>query len=138
MAKQTPLLVKTFGADSGITTANVCVVMSGTNPGNAALPGGALAAKFLGVSEEGVSPNAPTGQIGVRVAGIAQIQTDGSAAIAAGDYLAIANSSGQVKSISPASGANLRQIIGVALNSVSNSAGLLADVLIQPMVYFGA
>lgn len=138
MAKQTPVLVKSFGADSGISSANVCVVMSGANPGNAALPGGALATKFLGVAQEAIAPNAPVGQIGVIVEGIAQIQTDGSAPIVAGDYLVIANAGGQVKSISPASGATLRQIIGVALNSVTNSAGLLVDALIQPMVYFGA
>ncbi len=138
MAKQTPLLVKTFGADSGIASPNVCVVMSGANPGNVALPGGALAAGIVGVTAEGLAANSTTKQIAVQVAGIAQVVTDGSAAISPGDYVAIANTSGQVKTVVPASGTNVRQIVGIALSGATATAGLLVDVLIQPMVYLGA
>ena len=138
MAKQTPLLVKSFAADTAISSANVCVVASGTNAGNVALPGGALATKFIGVTFEPVQTNSLTNEIAVQVSGIAQIQTDGSATIAAGDYLAIANSSGQIKSVSPATGTNAREIVGIALNSAANTAGLLVDVLLQPNVYIGA
>jgi hypothetical protein len=74
----------------------------------------------------------------VQVAGIAQIQTDGSAAINAGDYVAIANTNGQIKSVTPASGTNVRQIVGIALSAATNTAGLLVDVLLQPNVYVGA
>lgn len=138
MAKQTPLLIKSFVADSGVNSANVCVVMSGTNAGNVALPGAALATKFAGVAIEGIPPNTTSSEIGVQVAGIAQVQTDGSAVITAGDYLAIANVSGQVKTVVPATGTNARELVGIALSSVTNTAGLLVDVLMQPMVYIGA
>lgn len=138
MAKQTPVLVKSFAADSGVTSANVCVVMSGTNAGNVALPGGALATKFAGVALEGIPTNSVTNEIGVQVAGIAQIQSDGSATITAGDYLAIGNTSGQVKTVVPASGTNVRELVGIALSGAANTAGLLVDVLLQPMVYIGA
>lgn len=138
MAKQTPVLVKSFAADAGVTAANVCVVMSGSNAGNVALPGGALATKFVGVTMEGIPSGSTTNEIAVQVAGIAQVQSDGSATITAGDYLAIGNTSGQVKSVTPASGSNVREIIGIALSGASNTAGLLVDVLLQPMVYVGA
>ena len=138
MAKQTPLLIKSFGADSGVNSANVCVVMSGVNAGNVAMPGAALATKFAGVTAEGIPPNSTTSEIGVQVVGIVQVQTDGSALIAAGDYLAIANTSGQVKTVAPASGAVVRELIGIALSGATNTAGLVVDMLIQPMVYIGA
>jgi hypothetical protein len=138
MAKQTPILIKSFAGDSGITAANVCVVMSATNAGNVSLPSGALVTKFVGVTQEGIPSGSGTSEIAVQVAGIAQIQTDGTAIITAGDYLAIANSSGQVKSVVPATGTIAREIVGIALNSVTNAAGLLVDVLLQPMVYIGA
>jgi hypothetical protein len=138
MAKQTPMLVKSFAADTAIASANVCVVMSGTNSGNVSLPGGALATKFVGVTQEPVPAGSTTNEIAVQVAGIAQIQTDGSAAINAGDYVAIANTNGQIKSVTPASGTNVRQIVGIALSAATNTAGLLVDVLLQPNVYVGA
>jgi hypothetical protein len=138
MAKQTPLLVKSFAADTAIAASEVCVVMSGTNAGNVALPGAALATKFVGVVQEPVASGSTTKAVAVQVAGIARIQTDGSAAISAGDYVAIANTSGQIKTVTPASGTNLRQIVGIALSGATNTAGLLVDVLLQPMVYVGA
>ncbi len=138
MAKQTPVLIKSFGGDTAIASANVCVVASGTNAGNVALPGGALAVKFIGVTQEPVAASSTSNELAVMVAGIAQVQSDGSASVTAGDYLVIANSSGQVKSVTPASGTNLRQVVGIALNSAVNTAGLLIDMLIQPAVYIGA
>ena len=74
MAKQTPLLVKSFAADTAIANANVCVVMSGSNAGNVALPGGALATKFVGVTFEPVASGSLTNEIGVQVAGIARFR----------------------------------------------------------------
>jgi hypothetical protein len=138
MAKQTSLLEKTFVADQVLSSAGVCVVMSGTNEGNVTLPSGALATKFVGVVQEATQSGSRSKAIAVQVAGVAQIQSDGSAAIQAGDYVAIANNSGQVKSVAPASGTNVRQIVGIALNAATNAAGLLVDVLLQPMVYIGA
>ncbi|MEP6756640.1 MAG: hypothetical protein ABJA67_14135 [Chthonomonadales bacterium] len=138
MAKQTPVLLKTFAADTALANANVCVVASGTNAGNVALPGGALATKFVGVVQEAVPASSSTNAVTVEIAGIAQIQTDGSASITSGDYVAIANATGQIKSVTPASGSNVRELVGIALSSSANTAGLLVDVLLQPMVYIGA
>lgn len=138
MAKQTPVLVKSFAADTAIANANVCVVMSGANAGNVALPGGAMATKFAGVALEAVQSGSATNEIAVQVAEIAQIQTDGSAVIAAGDYVAVANTSGQIKTVTPATGTNLREIVGIALSGATNTAGLLVDVLLQPNIYIGA
>ena len=138
MARQTPILVKSFAADTAIANANVCVVASGTNAGNVSLPGAPLATKFIGVTAEAVASGSSTNELGVVVAGIAQIQTDGSASITAGDYVAIANTSGQIKAVAPATGTNVRELVGIALSSAANAAGLLVDVLIQPMVYIGA
>src|ERR1043165_839706 len=81
MAKQTPVLIKSFAADTAIANANVCVVASGTNAGNVALPGGALATKFIGITQEAVASGSSSNEIAVQVAGIAQIQTDGSATV---------------------------------------------------------
>ena len=138
MAKQTPILIKSFAADTAIANVNVCVVASGSNAGNVALPAGALATKFVGITQEAVQSGSLTNEIAVQVAGIAQIQTDGSANITSGDYLAIANATGQVKTVVPASGAVVRQLVGIAISSAANTAGLLVDVLLQPMVYVGA
>lgn len=138
MAKQTPLLCKTFAADTAIANASVCVVMSGSNAGNVSLPAAALATKFVGVVVEPASSSAAWCTVGVQVAGIAQVQTDGSAAIVAGDYVAIGNASGQVRSVSPASGTVVRQVVGIALSAAANTAGLLVDVLLQPAMYVGA
>ena len=138
MSRQTPILEKTFCADTAIASANVCVVASGVAEGNVALPGGALAAKFVGVTLEAVQSGSKTNAIGVQVAGIAQIQTDGSAPINSGDYVAVANNGGQIKAVAPATGTNVRQVVGIALSSASNVAGLLVDVLLQPMLYIGA
>lgn len=138
MARQTPILDKTFCADTAIASANVCLVASGVTEGNVALPGGALATKFIGVAMEAVQSGSRTKAINCQVAGIAQIQTDGSAPITSGDYVAIANNSGQIKTIAPASGTNIRQVVGIALSTASNTAGLLVDVLLQPMIYLGA
>lgn len=137
MAKQTPGLLKSFAADSAIASANVCVVMSAANPGNITLPA-ALAAKFVGIAAEPTPGGSVTNQIAVQLSGIAQVQSDGSAAISAGDYLVIGNASGQVKSVTPTSGTSVREIIGIAISSAGANAGALVDVLIQPMVYLGA
>ncbi len=137
MAKQTPGLLKSFAADSAIAAANVCVVMSAVNPGNITLPA-ALAGKFVGIAAEPTPTGSSTLQIAVQLSGIAQVQSDGTAAINAGDYLVIGNASGQVKSAVPTGGTNVREIIGIALSSAGAAAGALVDVLIQPMVYLGA
>jgi hypothetical protein len=134
MAKQTPLLIKTFAADTAISSANVCVLMSGTNAGNVKLPGAGETTKFVGVVTEpaaGVSNG-----VAVQVAGIAQIQSDGSAVINAGDYVAINDTGGRIAPVTPGfGGATVKEIVGIALSGASNTVGLLVDVLLQPMLH---
>lgn len=138
MAKQTPVLVKSFTADAAVPRANLCLVWSGTNAGNVAAPGAAGATKFAGVSQHptpSVQDSAKPHTLDLMLAGIAQIESDGSATIAAGDYLIIANATGQVKTQAPAfAGAANMEIVGKALNSVAATAGLLVDVLLSPML----
>jgi|SRR5579862_2153864 len=145
MARQTPILIKSFPADTAIAGANLALVTSNVNPGNVMLPAAARTTKFIGVSNE-PSANDATNALAVMVAGIAQIQSDGSAVITAGDDLEIANAAGQVRTVVPAAPAAPgvtgnwveRQIIGKALSSIAATAGLLVDVLIQPMTFLGA
>ena len=112
--------------------------MSGANAGNVALPSAALVTKFVGVTAEGIPSGSTTNEIAVQLAGIAQIQSDGTTTIVAGDYIVIGNASGQIRGVTPASGAVVREIIGIAVSGAANTAGLLVDVLLQPMVYIGA
>lgn len=139
MAKQTPILNKSFTADAAVPRANLCLVMSGVNAGNVAAPGAADATKFVGVSQE-PSPSALDSSkphtVALMVAGLAQIESDGSAPITAGDYVAIGNVTGQIKTVTPAfGGATLKGVVGIALNTVAATAGLLVDVLLQPMLH---
>ncbi len=156
MARQTPNFLKSWPCDTQVA-ANVALVASPTNVGNASLPANhfvngflALATssgqntgtRFVGVSWQSADNN--NFECEVCSEGIVQIQSSG-ATITAGDLLAIANTSGQVATISPVaplSGGTQAnwttyQIIGVALNSVAATAGLLVDVLLQPQIYVG-
>ena len=139
MAKQTPILKKSFQADSIITSANLALTMSLANPDNVTLPPAAGATKFIGISDEPTMSNfnsSDPNALAVVTHGIAQVQSDGSAVVTAGDYLIIANTSGQAKTLATPgfAGTTVEEIIGIALNSVAATAGLLIDFLIQPML----
>lgn len=136
MAKQIPVLNKSFTFDAAITGFNLIAVASLANPGNAKLPAAALAIGFLGVTQEPTSTTLNNAT--VMTHGIAQIQSDGSAPVVAGDLIAVANASGQGKTVVPATGTAVRLTVGIALNSVAATAGLLIDVILQPNVYIGA
>lgn len=134
MALQTPVLIKTFTGDTALSY-GAAVVASNANAGNVMLPGGANATKFVGFVQAASDANFVTP---IMLQGIAQGITDGSAGITAGDYLVIADNSGRVKSVSPADGTNIRQVVGIALETVAATAGLYVNILIQPMLYSGA
>ena len=159
MATQTPLLRKSFPADVALTTTPLgrCLVESPTNSGNVCLPAdhfvnGYLAlaingtayggTKFVGVLYEQTDGN---NEATLTIQGVAQMQSDGSGSIAAGDQIAIANINGQVKTIvptvpgSPSTVANwtARQIIGTALSAAAATAGILVDVEIDKCTYMG-
>lgn len=139
MAKQTPILIKSFNTDAAVPRLNLALVASTVNPGNVKAPAAAGAVAFVGVSQEptpsffdATRPN----NCAVMVAGVCQIETDGSAVVNAGDYLTIANATGQAKSAAIGfGGAAVQQIVGIALNSVAATAGLFVDVLIQPFLH---
>lgn len=132
--KQTPVLIKTFCNDAAQTSQNLCVVASGTNAGNVMAPGAAGATKFVGVTQEPTGNDSSNPQA-VMVAGIAQVRSDGSAVIAAGDYLTIADTTGRVKTQAPGfGGATVTELVGMALSSAAATADLLVDMLIQPML----
>jgi len=134
MAKQTPILDKTFLCDTQIV-ANRVVVSSSVNAGNVMLPAAAGALKFIGVvSDEGADINRFAK---LRLAGIAQCVSDGNALIAAGDYVQIGDATGRVRSTAALAfgGATTIGIIGIAINSVAATAGLLVDVVIMPFVH---
>lgn len=133
MAKQTPVLIKTFTADAAVLRANLALVMSPTNAGNVAAPAAAGATKFVGVSQ---GPSDANNVVSAMTHGIAQIESDGSAVINAGDYVGIANITGQIKTVAPAfAGATLAEILGITLSSAAAVAGLLVDVDLQPMLH---
>jgi len=136
MSRQTPVLIKSFPVDASNTNFNVCQVMSGSNAGNVALPSAANATKFVGVA---VEPTDSNGYAAVQVSGIVQVKSDGSAVSNPGDYLVIADNTGAVKSVAPADGSIIRQVVGINVGSaqVAATAGLLIDMLIQPMIYPG-
>jgi hypothetical protein len=138
MARQTPTFVKSFPADTALASANRAVVASTANAGNVMLPAAAGAVGFIGVTQNPASDNGQSQYaVDLVIHGIAQIASDGSGTITAGKYVQIADTNGQIKQAAdPAyAGASVVGIIGIALNSVAGTAGLLVDVLIQPHVW---
>lgn len=118
------------GAAASPVAFGIILVADVANPGNAAVSGAAANA-FVGVTLD------PTDQLGyapVRTKGIAQVLSGG--AVAAGDQVA-SNANGKgVSQVVAASGAGVKQIVGVALSSAA-AADILIDVLIQPKYTVG-
>ncbi len=90
--------------------------------------------KCVGVVVGNNGASAPF-QCTVRVQGIAQILSDGSATITAGQPIfPSTTTTGRCKPLALSDGANVRQCIGLALNAsvVAATAALLVDVLLMP------
>lgn len=128
------LLETTFGVDAAVSGKGLCLVMSGTNAGNAKVaPTTAGTKAFVGVSTEKTASNSKILAVAARVAGVALIQTDGSATIAAGDTIGLSTTTaGQIKKITPAATGAVTQVVGVAMASAAATAGILVPVLLQP------
>lgn len=108
----------------------IIVVADAANPGNAAVSTAAQNG-FVGVTIDDTGKN---GYTTVRTKGIVQIRT--GAAVAAGDQVA-SNANGKaVPQTVAASGAGVKQIVGVALTSAA-TADVLVDVLLQPKYTVG-
>ena len=132
MARQTPVLVKSFPGDTQIAI-NTVVVASGTNAGNVALPGAAGARGIIGVTQQ-MFDGAAYGP--VIVVGVAQCRTLTGTAINFGDLLKVADAAGRVTKAVPVAtgGANVRGVVGTALQSIASTAPTdsLIDVLLSP------
>lgn len=136
--KQTPILTKTFNSDVAVVANRVVVVGTASTGlglgGSVKYPAAARAVKIVGVTWQ-ASDNEKT--VDVVVAGIVQIASDGSAAIAIGDTVEVADTGGQIRTVvltapaTPGTQGNwiLRQLVGTALSGAANAAaGALVDV----------
>jgi len=127
MAKQVANLDVTFEAASAL----VPNTFFSLNSSGVAVASSADDLTYTGVviSTNGatVAPFAIT----ARLEGIAQVQSDGSGAIAPADMITTA-ASGQAKKRVVASGAVRRRMAGQALSNVAATAGLLIDILLTP------
>lgn len=93
---------------------------------------GAATDRLIGVVQGNNGANAPF-QCTVRVAGIAQVLSDGTATVAPGDQIVASATSGKgVKDASTLGTVNKKYGLGTAMNSVAATANLLIDVLIAP------
>jgi len=119
------ILDKAYSIDETNGVAAYRVVVQGTNAGEAKLPGGANAAKILGVTVH--SQTAQGANVAVRKAGIARVTAAG--AIAVGVPVNIAGTSGKVKAISEASGTHI-PCLGFA-ETAASADGDIIDVFIS-------
>lgn len=128
-AYQRPILDVTFPAvDTGIVAG--AVVVMGTD-GRVVLPSATAVTKIVGVANEAVANTSVSG-VSVRIAGIAECISDGSAVINEGDYLVIADNTGKVKTATMANTGALNGVVGLALTPCASTSGLKVDVLLQP------
>jgi hypothetical protein len=131
---QTPVLIKSFQGDTALTAGQV-VISSTVNAGNVMVATAITSGNpVIGVVYLGADEGQYTD---VMVQGIASIQSDGSAIINQGSYIAL-SLNGQVKAVTPASGTNLRSLVGIALTSAPATPGALVDVLLTHTIYIGA
>ena len=132
MARQTPVLVKSFGADTALIL-NTVVVASAANAGNVRLPPNPGAAAIIGVTQQNTD-NANYAPIVMQ--GIAQCRILTGTAINFGDIIKIADAAGRVTKAVPVAngGANVRGVVGIAMQSLAAGAptDTLLDVLLAP------
>ena len=132
MARQTPVLVKSFPGDTTIPL-NTVVVASAANAGSVRLPSAVGATGIIGVTQQ-TFDNANYGPVILQ--GIAQCRLLTGTAINFGDPVKIADTSGRVTKAVPVAtgGANVRGIVGIAMQSMPSTAptDTLIDVLLQP------
>lgn len=146
MSRGISLLEDTFpaAAGSGIVARRV-VVMDATARGNVKLPASTPEATAVGASAERASA---ANNLAVQLAGVAVLESDGSAVINPGDYLVAAGSTGQVKTQSLAVPAtpgtqanwNLYNIIGMCVDEgqIPATAGAPVAVRLGSFLIFAA
>jgi hypothetical protein len=146
MSRGISLLEDTFpaAAGSGIVAQRV-VVMDAANSGDVKLPGSPPEATAVGASAEIISA---ANNLAVQIAGVAVLQSDGSAVINPGDYIVAVSTTGQVKTqaiavpASPGVQANwsLYNIIGMCVDEgqIAAVAGSPVAVRLGPFLIFAA
>jgi hypothetical protein len=138
MARQTPLLVKSFPGDfpspNTPITLNTVLVASGTNAGNVAIPSAAGARGIIGVSQQ----NFDRLNYGpVILKGVVQCRMLTGTAINFGDPIKVADAFGRVTKAVPVAtgGVNIRGLVGTAMQSLP--AGTPTDTLVDVLLDFG-
>jgi len=146
MSRGISLLEDTFPAapGSGIVAQRV-VVMDAANSGDVKLPASPPEATAVGASAENISA---ANNLAVQLAGVAVLQSDGSAVINPGDYLVASGTTGQVKTQAiavPASPGvqanwNLYNIIGMCVDDaqIPATAGTPVAVRLGQFLMFAA
>lgn len=133
MANKANAVTETFpaAASSGITNRRA-VVFDSSVKGNVKLPASTPELTFAGVAIEDVSY---ANNVAVQVAGVAIMESDGSAVMNPGDDVILAGALGRVKSKSLTAGtATLYEIIGKVDSDgqIAATAGLYVSVRLAP------
>ena len=112
--------------DTGVVEGAVVVV---TTTGVAALPAAAASATVIGVSRETFQTS--THGITVRILGVANCISDGSAAIDEGDIVEVADNTGKIKTVTANfNGSTNASVVGRAITAAANTSGLRVKVLL--------
>ena len=129
------LLDQTFTADTAVN-ANQVVVASTANVGNVMTPAAAGALSIIGVVLSIDSKNVAT----VRTHGVAQCRALTGTAIAVGDRVKVADTSGRITKITPAAAGagTLKGIVGISLSAIASgdASDTLCDVMLTNGVIF--
>jgi hypothetical protein len=138
MSKAISLLQDTFPcASAAALVARRVVVFDGAAKGNAKFPA-ATPEAAIGVTMEKQSA---ANNISVQIAGVAIVESDGSAVINPGDFLVCDGAAdGRVKSQALADGTTKYFILGMCVDAaqIPATAGALVSVRLNPFVTFGA
>jgi hypothetical protein len=129
MAGKINFLSDTFPcATTAAIVARRVVVADGTTRGNVKLPAATPEKTAVGVTVENQTAD---GQVAVQIAGVAIVESDGSAVINPGDNVIAVGTTGRIKSQAIAAGsANVYDIVGRCISKAQApaTAGALVDV----------
>lgn len=128
-----PLLRISDEAASSLTAKTCAAVNSSGQLTSAAANG----ADFAGAIVENDGASSAPYFASLQTHGIAVLLSDGTTTIDEGNLITV-GSSGKIKSVTPATGTNLRGIVGRALTPAAATADLEVQVLLTPQIYIGA
>jgi hypothetical protein len=128
-----PILRITDEAAASLT-AKTCAAVNTSGQLAAATANGA---DFAGVVVETDGATSAPYLASLQTHGVAILLSDGSGVIDEGNLVTV-GASGKIKAVTPATGTNLRGIVGRALTPAAAIADLEVQVLLTPHVYIGA